>query len=204
MTELQEYEYTFKVEDSTRAQLADLLTYRLHEKEIKVPNIKASPPPPKVFSRAHTLFFDGACRKGSQKAGGGLVLVNLEGEIEMEEYVILPKSLSNNKAKYDILILGLEACAKKGIKKLMVKGDALLVVEQVLDIWACKGEKLRAKVKTVSNLLSQFDETQLHHISRKENQEANTLAQRSVEGKMEGEVMIMAATLKSPKFEGME
>ncbi|MCO5593561.1 hypothetical protein L7F22_047575 [Adiantum nelumboides] len=83
----------------------------------------------------------------------------------------------------------------------MVKGDALLVVKQVLDIWACKSEKLRAKVKTVHNLLPQFEETQIHHISRKENQAAITLAQRAVEGKMEGEVMIMAATLKSPKFE---
>ncbi|MCO5561051.1 hypothetical protein L7F22_014672 [Adiantum nelumboides] len=204
MAELQEYEYTFKVEDSVQAQLADLFTYCLHEKEIKVPYVKVSPPPPKVLSKSHTLFFDGAYRKASQEAGGGLVLVNPEGEIEMEEYVILPNSLSNNEAKYDILILGLEACVMKGLKKLMVKGDALAVVKQVLDIWACKSKKLRAKVKTVRNLLSQFEETQIHHISRKENQEAVTLAQRAVEQKMEGATMIMAATLKSPRFEGME
>ncbi|MCO5587723.1 hypothetical protein L7F22_041675 [Adiantum nelumboides] len=204
MIELQEYEYTFKVEDSVRAQLADLLTYHLHEKEIKVPNVKASPPPPKLLSRSHTLFFDGAYRKASQKAGGGLVFVNPEGEIEMEKYVILPKCLSNNEAKYDTLILGLEACVKKGIKKLMVKGDALLMVKQVLDIWVCKSKKLRAKMKIVCNLLSQFEKTQLHHISRKENQEADTLTQCTVEGKMEGEVVIMVATLKALKFEGME
>ena len=85
MTELQEYEYTFKVEDSVRAQLADLLTYRIHEKEIKVPKVTTPSPPLKVIPGAHTLFFDGAFRRASKKAGGGLVLVNPEGEIEMQE-----------------------------------------------------------------------------------------------------------------------
>ena len=56
----------------------------------------------------------------------------------------------------------------------------------------------------VRNLLSQFKETQLYHISRKDNQGADALAQATVEGKMEAEIMITAATLKSPRFEGME
>ena len=56
----------------------------------------------------------------------------------------------------------------------------------------------------VCNLLSQFKENQLYHISRKDNQEVDALAQEAVEQKMEVEIMIVAATLKSPQFEGME
>ena len=59
-------------------------------------------------------------------------------------------------------------------------------------------------MKTVRNLLSQFKETQLYHISRKDNREADVLAQQAVEGKVEVEIMIAATTLKSPQFEGME
>ena len=61
-------------------------------------------------------------------------------------------------------------------------------------------------MKIVRNLLSQFKETQLYHIPRKENQEADALGQRAVEGKMEAGITIeaTAATLKSPRFKGME
>ena len=35
--ELQEFQYSFKVEESVRAQLAGILTYIVHEREIEVP-----------------------------------------------------------------------------------------------------------------------------------------------------------------------
>ncbi|MCO5592239.1 hypothetical protein L7F22_046237 [Adiantum nelumboides] len=109
LMELQSYEYTFKVENSVRAQLAGILTYQLHEKVIKVPNVRPLPPsPPKVLSNAYTLFFDGAFRRATGKAGEGLVLVNPEGEVVMKEQVTLDGSTSNNEAEYDILISGLK------------------------------------------------------------------------------------------------
>ena len=80
----------------------------------------------------------------------------------MKEQVILPYFLSNNEAKFDILILGLKACVKGGIEKLMAKGYASLIVKQVLGIWACKNDQLKTKVKRVHNLLSQFKEVQLY------------------------------------------
>ena len=92
------------------------------------------PPPPKVIPNAHTLFFDGAYRRGVGKVGRGLVLLDPKGEIEMEETLILPESMSNNEEKFDILILGLKAWIAQGAQRLMVKGDALLVVKQVMGV----------------------------------------------------------------------
>ncbi|MCO5609405.1 hypothetical protein L7F22_063631 [Adiantum nelumboides] len=107
----QGYEYTFKVEDSVRAQLANILTYRMHEKIIKVFNVKSLPPPlAKILSNAYTLFFDGAFRRATGKAGEGLVLVSPEGEVVAREQVILEGSTSNNEAEYDVLINGLKMC----------------------------------------------------------------------------------------------
>ncbi|MCO5581351.1 hypothetical protein L7F22_051324 [Adiantum nelumboides] len=200
MMELQEYEYTFKVEDSVRAQLVDLLTYRAHEKKIEIPKVKVPPPPPKVIPNAYTLFFDGAFRRGVGKARGGLVLLDPEGKVDMEETLVLTDSMSNNEAEFDILILGLKACISRGIKRLMVKGDALLVVKQVMGVRACKSEKLKGKVRVIRSLLSQFSDVQLYHIPQKENQQANDLAQRAVKEV----ITLAAASLKPPRFEGLE
>ncbi|MCO5576578.1 hypothetical protein L7F22_030391 [Adiantum nelumboides] len=174
LMELQSYEYTFKVENSVRAQLVGILTYRLHEKLIKVPDVKPlPPPPPKVLSNVYTLFFDGAFRRAKGKARGGLVLVNPKGEVVMKEQVTLDGSTSNNEAEYDVLISGLKICLAQKIQRLMVKGDALLIVKQILGIWACKNERLRTKVTSIRKLFSQFEEVQLYHIPRKVNEGAD-------------------------------
>ncbi|MCO5590455.1 hypothetical protein L7F22_044425 [Adiantum nelumboides] len=194
LMELQGYEYTFKVEDSVRAQLANILTYRMHEKIIKVPNIKSLPPPPaKIISDAYTLFFDGAFRRAKCKAGGGLALVIPEGEVVAREQVFLEGSTSNNEAEYDVLINGLKMCLAQGIQCLMVKGDALVIVKQTLGIWACKNERLRSKVTVIRKLCGQFQEVQLYHIPRKENEDVNLLNKPCQD---EEQVVIAAARMK--------
>ncbi|MCO5567827.1 hypothetical protein L7F22_021523 [Adiantum nelumboides] len=178
-----------------------ILTYRLHEKVIKVPNVKPlPPPPPKVLSNAYTLFFDGAFRRATGKAGGGLVLVNPEGEVVMKEQVTLDGSTSNNEAEYDILISGLKICLAQKIQRLMVKGDALLIVKQILGIWACKNERLKTKVTSIRKLFSQFEEVQLYHIPRKENEDADLLAQQVVSNQDKAHVVIAAIALKDPQY----
>ncbi|MCO5605422.1 hypothetical protein L7F22_059606 [Adiantum nelumboides] len=199
--ELQSYEYTFKVENSVRAQLTGILTYRLHEKVIKVPNVRPlPPPPPKVLSNAYTLFFDGAFRRATGKARGGLFLVNPVGEVVMKEQVTLDGSTSNNEAEYDVLISGSKICLAQKIRRLMVKGDALLIVKQILGIWACKNERLRTKVTSIRKLFSQFEEVQLYHIPRKENEDANLLAQQAVSNQDKTHVVIAAIALKDPQY----
>ncbi|MCO5614493.1 hypothetical protein L7F22_068776 [Adiantum nelumboides] len=205
LMKLQSYEYTFKVENSVQAQLVGILTYRLHEKVIKVPNVRPLPPPPlEVLSNAYTLFFDGAFRRATGKAGGGLVLVNPEGEVVMKEQVTLDGSTSNNETEYDVLISGLKICLAQKIRRLMVKGDALLIVKQILGIWACKNEKLRTKVTSIRKLFSQFEEVQLYHIPRKENEDADLLAQQAVSNQDKAHVVIAAIALKDPQYAGME
>ncbi|MCO5574905.1 hypothetical protein L7F22_028699 [Adiantum nelumboides] len=201
LMELQSYEYIFKVENSVRAQLAGILTYRLHEKVIKVPNVRPLPlPPPKVLSNTYTLFFDGAFRRATGKAGGGLVLVNPKGEVVMKEEVTLDGSTSNNETRYDVLISGLKICLAQKIQRLMVKGDALLFVKQILGIWACKNERLKTKVTSIRKLFGQFEEVQLYHIPRKENEDADLLAQQAVSSQDKAHVVIAAIALKDPQY----
>ncbi|MCO5567731.1 hypothetical protein L7F22_021425 [Adiantum nelumboides] len=205
LMKLQSYEYTFKVENSVRAQLARILTYRLHEKDIKVPNVKSlPPPPPNVLSNAYTLFFDGAFRRATRKERGGLVLLNQEGGVVIKDQVTLDGSTRNNKAEYDVLISGVKIFLAQKIQRLMVKGDALLIVKQTLGIWAYKNERLRTKVTNIHKLFSQFEEVQLYHIPRKENEDADMLDQQTVSNQDKADVVIAAITLKDPEFSGLE
>ncbi|MCO5569697.1 hypothetical protein L7F22_023413 [Adiantum nelumboides] len=185
-----------KVENSVGAELARILTYQLHEKVIKVPNVKPLPSPP------YTLFFDGAFRRATGKAGGGLVLVNPKDEV-MKERVTLDGSTSNNEAEYDVLISGLKICLVQKIQRLMVKDDALLIIKQILGVWACKNERLKTKVTSIRKLFSQFEEVHLYHIPKKENEDVDLLAQQAVSIQVKAHV-VAATTLKDPQYAGLE
>ncbi|MCO5613438.1 hypothetical protein L7F22_067714 [Adiantum nelumboides] len=186
-------------------KVATILTYCMHEKIINALNVKSLPPPPvKLLSNSYTLFFVSAFRRAIGKARGGLFLVNPKREIVAREQVILEESTSNNEAEYDVLIIVLKMCLAQGIQQLMVKGDALLIVKQVLGIWACKNEMFRSKVTVIHKLCGQFQEVQLYHIPRKENEDANLLAQQAIIGQNEVQVIIAVATMKEPQYAGME
>lgn len=114
IVELQEFDYSFTVEESTRASLADVLTYRNREKktasnkdhkEIEV-NMLAQ------LVDAFTLFFDGAYRK---KTGVGIVIFNPGEEIILKEGRVFQDIQSNNEAEYTALKLGLELCLERNI-----------------------------------------------------------------------------------------
>ncbi|MCO5586897.1 hypothetical protein L7F22_040842 [Adiantum nelumboides] len=159
---------------------------------------------PKVLSNAYTLFFDGSFRRAIEKAGGGLVLVNPEGEVVMKEWVTLDGSTSNNEAQYDVLISCLKICLAQKIQRLKVKGDTLLIVKQILGYWACKNERLRTKLTSIRKIFSQFEEVQLYHNPRKENEDADSLAQQAVSNQDHAQVVIATIALKDPHYAGME
>ncbi|MCO5607134.1 hypothetical protein L7F22_061327 [Adiantum nelumboides] len=96
-------------------------------------------------------------------------------------------------------------CVSQKIRRLMVKGDALLIVKQILGIWACKNERLREKVQAIRRLFNQFEEVQLYHIPRKQNEVADLLAQKAVAcDESEVQVILAATAIKQPRYQGME
>ncbi|MCO5609626.1 hypothetical protein L7F22_063856 [Adiantum nelumboides] len=123
----------------------------------------------------------------------------------MKKHVKLPDSMSNNEAEYDILLHGLQVCVSQKIRCLMVEGDELLIVKQILGIWACKNERLREKVQAIRKLFNQFEEVQLYHIPRKQNEVADLLAQKAVAcDESEVQVILAATIIKQPRYQGME
>lgn len=100
--ELHEFQFIFLVEESTRATLADLLTYKgspllIKESEIKKPQVE----PPEI-DNAFLLFFDGSYRKSHGVASGGIVLYDPQGKLIAKRGVKLAAH-TNNEAKYATL-----------------------------------------------------------------------------------------------------
>ncbi|MCO5555565.1 hypothetical protein L7F22_009110 [Adiantum nelumboides] len=197
--ELQEYEYTFIVEDSTRASLADVLTYKVKEKKITPKaQVKLDLSPQGEFEDAYTLLFDGAYRRQRNKAAGGFVILNEEKKEILKKGIQLHLAHSNNEAEYATLKAGLEECKSMEIRRLMVKGDALLIVRQVQGTWACKNSKLLQWLHEVKLLMKDFEDIQIQHISRQHNKEADNMANTQFE------VMVEAIKVKEPLFQGQE
>ena len=74
------------------------------------------------------MHFDGSLTlKG---VGAGVVLTNPTGE-ELRYVVQLQFQATNNMAEYESLIAGLRAAVGLGIRRLLVKGDSQLVVNQI-------------------------------------------------------------------------
>ncbi|MCO5602428.1 hypothetical protein L7F22_056560 [Adiantum nelumboides] len=117
--ELQESEYTFIVDDSTRASLVDVLTYKVKEKKITPKaQVKLDLSPQGELEDAYTLLFDGAYHRQSNKAAGGFVILNEEKKEVLKKGIQLHLVHSNNEAEYATLKAGLEECKSMGIRRL--------------------------------------------------------------------------------------
>ena len=64
-----------------------------------------------------------------------------------------------------------------GIKRLAIKGDALLFIKRILGVWKTKHLHLKKLVNTVKILLGQLDAWTLQHVRRSYNAEAHDVAQ---------------------------
>ena len=117
----------------------------------------------------------------------------------MERGIFLQDVHSNNEAEYAALCLGLEWCESNGITHLNVYGDSMLIVKQTQGIWACKSDKLAAKLCEVKGILKRFTAMQVHYIARGKNQLADALASEGLK-----KAMIGAIKLQEPKLQGKD
>ena len=82
---------------------------------------------------------------------------------------------TNNQAEYLSLIELLKAAKAKGIKRITIQGDSMLVVNQVNQSWKAKNSMMKRLQIIALELLEYFDEWELSHIYRENNKEADKL-----------------------------
>jgi len=79
-------------------------------------------------------------------------------------------------AEYEALLSGLRIAIELGVKRLDVRGDSQLVVDQVMKESSCHDTKIEAYCNAVRRLEDKFDGLELNHVPRKYNEDADELA----------------------------
>ncbi|KAK4388288.1 hypothetical protein Sango_2435400 [Sesamum angolense] len=173
--QLQQFEITYVPQKAVKGQvLADFLadhpmpaecelSDELPDEDVLV--IEVMPP--------WEMYFNGASHK--EGAGAGVVFVTSEGEV-LPYSVTLTQNCSNNVAKYQALILGLEIAVDAKQLPLKVYGDSQLVVNQLLGLYEVKKLELLPYHNYAKRLMRWLGDVELEHLPRKNNKQADALA----------------------------
>jgi ribonuclease HI len=119
------------------------------------------------------MYFDGSLKLG----GGGAGLLFIRPRREQLKYVFqILFEVSNNEVKYKALLHGLRLAVSIGIKRLLVYGDSLLVVQQVNKEWDINKDTMDAYVAEIRKLENKFSGLEIHHVIRDNNVGADVLS----------------------------
>jgi len=128
------------------------------------------------------LFFDGASRtgpKGNIVAGMGVVLVSPQNYV-IPRAISLTEPCSNNVAKYNALLIGMQLAKEIGVKHLEAYRDSKLIVNQVRGEYEVRHENLVSYHNTTINMAEKFRSFYINHVPRQQNAHANALAPSSL------------------------
>jgi ribonuclease HI len=89
---------------------------------------------------------------------------------------------TNNVAEYRALIEGLVAAAPFGARRVLVRADSKLVVEQVKGKWKVKQSHLLPLRDEARGLLAAYEDVDLRHVPRAENARADALVNAALDG----------------------
>jgi ribonuclease HI len=99
------------------------------------------------------MHFNGSLKLGG--GGAGVLLISPKGEQLKYVFQILFE-VSNNDAEYEVLLHRLCLAVSLGIKRLLVYGDSLLVVQQVNKEWDINKDTMDAYVTEIHKLENRF------------------------------------------------
>lgn len=128
------------------------------------------------------LRFDGACRRNPGSGGAGAVLFAPSGTVVWTCSHYLPSAgETNNSAEYTALLMGVEGALHHGATRLQIEGDSSLVLAQVRGSFGCTNRRLRRLRDRVRQELKKLSWSQLRHIDRQANGQADRLANRALD-----------------------
>ncbi len=122
-----------------------------------------------------TAYFDGGSRGNPGPAGWGAYIVNDDGTVLAELSGALGVA-TNNVAEYNGLIAALQWAADHDVSALSVKGDSLLLVEQMRGNYKVKNEGLKPLHMKARMLVMQIGNVSFAHVPREKNKDADRLS----------------------------
>jgi ribonuclease HI len=129
---------------------------------------------------------DGAARGNPGPAGIGAVLSDEAGRT----LATIARGIgpaTNNVAEYRACLEGLRLAAEHGARRVLVRSDSRLLVEQLSGRFRVKNPTLIRLHEEVRRLVSVFEDAAFEHIPREENTDADRLANQGVDEWLAGE-----------------
>ena len=122
-----------------------------------------------------TANVDGGARGNPGPAGYGAIIKDENGQVLAELYAGIGIN-TNNVAEYRGLIAALEWALAQGQRRLHIKSDSLLIVEQMLGNYKVKHEGLKPLYLKATRLAAEIGDVTFEHVRREQNKEADRLS----------------------------
>ena len=125
--------------------------------------------------RKAVIHSDGASRNNPGPAAIGATIKDEQGRL----LATISRSIgraTNNQAEYRAVIAALEKAIKLGARQIELNLDSELVARQVTGRYRVKSEALKPLFDRVKKLLGSLEGFSIRHIPRRQNQEADRLA----------------------------
>lgn len=122
-----------------------------------------------------TAYFDGGARGNPGPAGFGVYIVDDNGEMiaEIAEGIGIA---TNNVAEYRGLLAALRWAVDHRLTALHVRGDSLLLVQQMRGIYRVKNEGLLPLYREAQALAARIGRVTFEHVPRERNTQADRLS----------------------------
>ena len=131
------------------------------------------------------IYTDGGSRNNPGIAGAGVYITDEKGNelLTAKKYLGIK---TNNWAEYEALIIGLEKAktllgSKIETTEVEIRMDSQLIVRQINGQYRVKEPSLKEQFIKVNNLKINFPKIKFVHIPRKENKEADRLANEAMD-----------------------
>jgi len=128
-----------------------------------------------------TAFFDGGARSNPGPAGYGVYIVDDMGVVLAELHGSLGTT-TNNVAEYTGLIAALTWAVDHDVHELTIKGDSLLIIEQMRGNYKVKNEGLKPLHMKARMLVMQIGNVRFQHVPREQNKDADRLSNVGMDG----------------------
>ena len=122
-----------------------------------------------------TASFDGGARGNPGPAGFGVHIVDDQGQVlaEIAEGIGVA---TNNVAEYRGLLAALRWAVEHRVTELHVRGDSLLLVQQMLGNYRVKNEGLLPLYREARHLCARIGRVTFEHVPREKNKDADRLS----------------------------
>jgi len=127
-----------------------------------------------------TINSDGGSRGNPGPAGYGAVVRSRDGTVLAEVKGGIGWA-TNNVAEYRGVIAGLEKALELGARRVLVRADSKLVIEQSAGRWRVHHPDMIQLHGRVRELVQKFDTVVFRHVHREENTHADRLANEAMD-----------------------